>query len=989
MKKKTSEEDLPSLSTEGKQQMNSLSPVRDGDPLHLVDEEMDMNTATLAEKDNFQASAQSHWVNLRDKLLINEATKLHYEEPIMKNGKKVAQIDLAEVAKQAQNWNSAVICMVLGANPPFAVFEGFVKRIWGHLDIERVVRMHMGLTIVKFNDGATRDFVLENGIAQFDKKPVLGKYPVIVRPWTQDLDTIRLVRSVPLWIRLPNLGLQYWGKKCLSSLVSTIGKPIMVDKFIKDRYVIRFARVLVEMEITNDPPFIIHFVNERGQIQEQFAEYEWLPIKCKNCKGFGHNVADYAKANIGETFGVNVATKVVEAKQNESGIDIREAAETQGSSQVHLISRTQANKENWEVPKKVGNSKSRGKTVSTNLDSKQNVFKVLQEHEAREKNGWNVRGMNKRDKQHAILSLLKMNKVGICALLENKLKKDKANDMMNKVFFGWDHYSSTVTEGILLVLWRKSFVKVQVLLEHQQFIHCLVRFSSLQLEIVITFVYGFNSLVERLGGKMISANEILDSTAWLACSQLASLKLDRHLAELNSIAELQWEVHSDHCFFLIRTLKNGNLGIKPFRFFNCWIAHSRFKEIVMDSWHKPMTAGGLLGVTKKLLRLKHVLKVFNRKKIEDIEQGYHLAKGVYQLALSKAQDSPSDATAQKAEKRAAIGYKEHYARYRSYLIQRSKVTWLQKGDENNSYFHACIKKRREENRIVSFMNDQGDIIADYNVVVHHFLDHFRSYMGSHSSTTSLDNTDCIELGPCLDIDMQLGLIRKFTKVDVKKALFSIPGIKSPGLDGYNSEFYKAMWKQIGDDISAAVLDFFSSGKILAELNKTVLALVPKIEIPSRAIDYRPIACCNTLYKCISKMLCSRLSEVLPTLINPNQGAFIRGRSLAHNILIFQDLIKNYNRRNTSPRCAMKIALSKAYDTVDWGFFGEVINLLVISYQVFDDFCNSTGMKANLSKSQVFFGGISAQDKVQLQQLLQLAEGTFPLKYLGIPMRPTK
>ncbi|XP_062102955.1 uncharacterized protein LOC133813944 [Humulus lupulus] len=58
-------------------------------------------------------------------------------------------------------------------------------------------------------------------------------------------------------------------------------------------------------------------------------------------------------------------------------------------------------------------------------------------------------------------------------------------------------------------------------------------------------------------------------------------------------------------------------------------------------------------------------------------------------------------------------------------------------------------------------------------------------------------------------------------------------------------------------------------------------------------------------------------------------------------------------------------------------------------QVFDNFCSSTGLKANLSKSQVFFGGVSAAVKVQLLQILQLEEGAFPLKYLGIPMRPTK
>ncbi|XP_062074097.1 uncharacterized protein LOC133778243 [Humulus lupulus] len=58
-------------------------------------------------------------------------------------------------------------------------------------------------------------------------------------------------------------------------------------------------------------------------------------------------------------------------------------------------------------------------------------------------------------------------------------------------------------------------------------------------------------------------------------------------------------------------------------------------------------------------------------------------------------------------------------------------------------------------------------------------------------------------------------------------------------------------------------------------------------------------------------------------------------------------------------------------------------------QVFEDFCNSTDLKANISKSHVFFGGVSAAVKDQIIQILQLDEGTFPLKYLGIPMRPTK
>ncbi|XP_062103313.1 uncharacterized protein LOC133814362 [Humulus lupulus] len=206
-----------------------------------------------------------------------------------KDGRKYARVDADEVKVQTANWSSAVICMVLGATPPMNVFEGFIKRVRSHLGIAQIERMTMGLAMVKFNDDATRDQVLENGILHFDRKSV------IIRPWSADLSVIRLVRSVPLWIRLHDLGLQYWGSKCLSALVSMIGKPIMVDKFTTERSRIQFARVLVEMEVTDNPPRSIQFLNELGQIMEQGVEYEWLPIKCKSCSGFGHSEIECGK----------------------------------------------------------------------------------------------------------------------------------------------------------------------------------------------------------------------------------------------------------------------------------------------------------------------------------------------------------------------------------------------------------------------------------------------------------------------------------------------------------------------------------------------------------------------------------------------------------------------------------------------------------------------------------------------------------------------
>lgn len=92
-------------------------------------------------------------------------------------------------------------------------------------------------------------------------------------------------------------------------------------------------------------------------------------------------------------------------------------------------------------------------------------------------------------------------------------------------------------------------------------------------------------------------------------------------------------------------------------------------------------------------------------------------------------------------------------------------------------------------------------------------------------------------------------------------------------------------------------------------------------------DYRPIAGCNTIYKVISKMLCNRLRLILPTLISANQSAFIAGRTIVQNVLICQDLVRLYNRKNTTQSCLIKIDLKKAYDFVDWAFVEEMLHLM--------------------------------------------------------------
>ncbi|XP_010696382.1 uncharacterized protein LOC104908909 [Beta vulgaris subsp. vulgaris] len=129
---------------------------------------------------------------------------------------------------------------------------------------------------------------------------------------------------------------------------------------------------------------------------------------------------------------------------------------------------------------------------------------------------------------------------------------------------------------------------------------------------------------------------------------------------------------------------------------------------------------------------------------------------------------------------------------------------------------------------------------------------------------------------------------------------------------------------VGDEVSEAILDFFKTGKLLKVINITTLTLIPKVTCHSSVTEFRPIACCSVLYKCITKLISEKLNKILPNIVSYSQGAFVAGRSILHNALLCQDLVKFYNRKTTRACCMMKLDLKKAYDTLNWQFLQQIL-----------------------------------------------------------------
>ncbi|GKB98029.1 RNA-directed DNA polymerase, eukaryota, reverse transcriptase zinc-binding domain protein [Tanacetum coccineum] len=162
------------------------------------------------------------------------------------------------------------------------------------------------------------------------------------------------------------------------------------------------------------------------------------------------------------------------------------------------------------------------------------------------------------------------------------------------------------------------------------------------------------------------------------------------------------------------------------------------------------------------------------------------------------------------EAQCLIKYLEAIADKEKLLFQKAKVEWLQNGDKNCKFFHKVIQSRRNLNRITGICNDEG-IRFEGNNVVDQFVKHFREFLGPGEMVDAM-----------VDVD-------------------SLP-------DGFSSSFFKKDWGIVGNDMCAAIKEFFMN-----------------------------------------------------------------------------ELLKGYNCKNGARRCALKVDIVKAYDTVDWSFLENALS----------------------------------------------------------------
>ena len=120
---------------------------------------------------------------------------------------------------------------------------------------------------MRFSELKDAMVVGHKGVFHFDHKPF------IMKAWNPKMDmNIDAIVSLPRWIQLHELDIKSWGMQSLSKIGSILGISLKIDKYTKEKSMLKYARLLVEMPLERHFPKYIQFANEKDVIIIQKVE---------------------------------------------------------------------------------------------------------------------------------------------------------------------------------------------------------------------------------------------------------------------------------------------------------------------------------------------------------------------------------------------------------------------------------------------------------------------------------------------------------------------------------------------------------------------------------------------------------------------------------------------------------------------------------------------------------------------------------------------
>lgn len=154
----------------------------------------------------------------------------------------------------------------------------------------------------------------------------------------------------------------------------------------------------------------------------------------------------------------------------------------------------------------------------------------------------------------------------------------------------------------------------------------------------------------------------------------------------------------------------------------------------------------------------------------------------------------------------------------------------------------------------------GTITSDHVKINDAFRTYYsKLYTSEFANSQSMNDFLNVPNIPMLSTDTKMKLEEPITKAEVAAAILCLQSGKSPGLDGFPAEFFKAFSPLLSSHLSVVLSNSFKQGNLPSSFHEACITLIAKK-------DKDPTDCS----KILAKVLARRLESILSSLISKDQ-----------------------------------------------------------------------------------------------------------------------
>ena len=257
---------------------------------------------------------------------------------------------------------------------------------------------------------------------------------------------------------------------------------------------------------------------------------------------------------------------------------------------------------------------------------------------------------------------------------------------------------------------------------------------------------------------------------------------------------------------------------------------------------------------------------------------------------------------------------------------RSRVRWVEEGEQSSAYFFRLEKKRSADRRISALKGSDGTVICDIDGLCGS-ISAFYSGLFSSASTDaaaceSLLGNICSTLTP----EQASSCDGLLSVGECQSALLGMAKRKAPGSDGLPMEFYVRFWDVLGEDLVCVLNSCYRHGILSLSQRSGVISLSFKKGDRLDIRNWRPISLLNVDYKLASRVIAGRLLKVIHLVVEKDQTCGVPGRFIGENVAFLRDVV-DYATLSDVPVAILSLDQEKAFDRVEWPFMRQTLQAM--------------------------------------------------------------